>query len=484
MQRYGFVAVVVGVVSCAAPLPATPVPSAPPVAPVPPAAPQKPVAYVPPPNGFAALAAEGWLNPRVSRDTQGRVENVRFLEVKRSAFIEGENGPKHVASFVAAHGALFGYGALGVAGRSFVASEEHTRLAVVTFPKAERCPGLEVGLVYTTVSERGTLLGIPAEWVVFCPDPARPYLDIGARVQSPGNFRPAVATARQSGADPLVAWLVERGAGQPTFYDELRGVRRIGLAGGATMTAPDPLATARAIAQKVVELEKLPPLDREVIRREKSKKDARVSDVSFSQSHPAIDARHIAPSVVVSFSVPYDHGPQHVIEITIDAEVEPPGPRPPADRDRVLPSSFPTSPEFLLLCTTSGGMIPMLESTLVDRRGDIYEMVGAPRSYAEDDIRRALRRGKRYIGALDAADTDTLAAAVSRVAVAKPEPRSVIPDASTTSCVFFRRGLELGVLEAVPERGSTPREKSVVLTKELVAVENRINTLRARERIR
>ena len=166
------------------------------------------------------------------------------------------------------------------------------------------------------------------------------------------------------------------------------------------------------------------------------------------------------------------------------AEEEPEGPRPPRDDARTLPPSFATSPEVLYYCHTQGGGIPVDDSTLVDRRGDVYEFVGGPPSFALEDIHRAMRRGKRYIGTLEPSDVDILAKAPSNVRRMKLVNEHVLADAASQECFYFRPGKTAGVLEPVPAAASRAPGNVVVRTPELETVLWRLVTLHKREAIR
>lgn len=436
---------------------------------------------------FSRAAAMGWMRPRIARDPRGRVESVRFAEVTRATHFETDAWRSRVTSLAATYGDAFGYGALGAPGRGYhvpeVASDEaRLGLGVVTFPSAERCPGLEVGLVFANAHEGGDGLRVPKEWVVFCPREAFfPHASIADKVRTPGNFRAETLMARDSSSDPLVGWLGEQGYSALRVYERHAGTRRLVFEN--TPSTTDPLALARGVATKVAEVERLPPLDREKVVREREKAK-RVVRVVFSATSNPLTARHIAPSVALDFSAPHGNGPQNVLEIRVDAEEEPEGPRPPRDDARTLPPSFATSPEVLYYCHTQGGGIPVDDSTLVDRRGDVYEFVGGPPSFAIEDIQRAMRRGKRYIGTLEPGDVGILAKAPSNMRRMKLVSEHVLADAASQECFYFRPGKTAGVLEPIPASASRAPGNVVVRTPELETVLWRLITLQKREAIR
>ena len=434
-------------------------------------------------EGLAAAARrDGFEKIGIETDDEGRVERIRLFTTTRPSFVLNEAGEAKVKAFVAAHGARFGYGTLGDADFGFVVRHEPFTTAILKYPKAQKCPGLEIGLTYSTVPENKVLLGIPREWLVHCPDPDRPFITIADRSGQPGEkWGYLVASARASAKDPLVAWFRERHFPKVEQYDTLQDIIRIRFEETGTSQG-DPLDVAREVAKKVIALRGLPPLDREVVTSRRSKSpDPPIDHVTLKRTVVPLDARHIDPSVVVSFTVAETQPPYRYVvsEVAIDVSEEPAGQKPPSDTARKLPSTFATSPEYLYYCNTSGGMIPTIDSFLVDRRGDVYEFVGSPIAFTEADIARALRRFKRFLGTLDPADVDTLALAISRVATAKRVGKA---DSIATSCQFFQKGNE-GTLVRIPDfttmggrEGSAPALAGTVL--------NRARTLRARERQR
>lgn len=433
-------------------------------------------------DDFPGAADKGWKKPEVVRDARGRVASVRFQEVTRATYLENDAWRAHVTGFVAAFGGAFGYGAIGAPGKSYSTSDQgepgpsRAHLGVVVYPSAERCPGLEVGLVYT--KEEGDV-GVPKEWVVHCAEDAAGT--IGDNVKTPGEWVSGAIMAKDAADDPFMAWLSENEYAGLRMYDKGRGRARIVFE--ETPSTNDPIGLTRALAKKAIALRGLPPLDREVVVRSKEKGSTTILRVELSATSNPLTARMIAPSLTVELSEPYQ-GKQSVQEITLDAEEEPKGPRPPRDDARTLPPSFASSPEVLYFCNTSGGNSARDDSLLVDRRGDVYEFFGSPRSYATEDILRALRRGKRYVGTLDPSDVTTLAKAPSSAKVTKRAGEVTMADAPTQGCFVFRRGRSPGMLAAIPTAPTENGGEVAVPTQEVEAVLSRMAKLREKARSR
>jgi hypothetical protein len=87
----------------------------------------------------------------------------RRLATRSETYLERDAWRAHVAAFA--------YGVLGAPAKSYSSSDQgepgasRGRLGVVTYPSAERCPWLEVGLVYW--DDDGDF-GVPKEWGVNC----------------------------------------------------------------------------------------------------------------------------------------------------------------------------------------------------------------------------------------------------------------------------------------------------------------------------
>ncbi len=313
--------VALGLASCAATEVPAPLPPGHATPPVPPPTSTAPVAQTPVSSEareIAAAAKEGWHDPMFARDERGLVDGIQFARMERVAFVRNDKGIDHIKTFVAGHGQLFGYGVLGEPSNTLLVSDgDGAWLASVTYPRAERCPNLEIGLLYSNMDrdDDGRPLGMPLIWVAHCPRADNDTQSVGDHLRPRGHWATATRVAQMTAGDPFVAWLCARGYPLPTHYEKAAGKIRIQF-DGKPPTTSEHLPFARALLETVVKLEHLPPLERETVKKEPGKgKSAPIVEVSFSPkaSAPA------NPTVRFSFEL-RERYVQALTKIEIDLE--------------------------------------------------------------------------------------------------------------------------------------------------------------------
>lgn len=402
-------------------------------------------------------------------DKSGRLRRIWHKESLPPSFLWNEEAAPYVQSFVSQFGERFGYGRLGEAGQSRLLVSEASRTVLVTYPKAEGCPGLTVTFAYRSALEGGLMLGIPSEWVLLCPGDAEAAValaELDTRYDVHAEERLRALVSAQKG--PLGRWLWENGYGSVSHYDDNRGIIELRLEHENKGKSGEALVLAREMAKGMSSLLKLPAFDHERIghyerpNEEPPKRATRASgpvrEVRFSMTNVPVEGAYADPSITIELEHTSEGHSTYPTSVTVDLELVSKGPMPPPDSARTLPKSFSTSPNILHSCQSYGGMGMGGGVTLVDRRGDVYSFSGPVNERTEAGFARAMRRNLRFAGTLDPAYVDAMVALLPALEAAnkkkKPvgrfDPRSVVADAGSIDCAFYRRGTKPGSLVPIP----------------------------------
>lgn len=469
VSRSIFVPLVLALAGCAAPPAARePIRPSPPKVPSPEApSPAAPVARFDAASFAAAIRPKGHEEVSIDVDKSGRLRKIWHKESRPLSFVRNEEAAPYVQSFVSQFGERFGYGRLGEAGENKLLVSEALRTVLVTYPKAEGCPGLSVTLTYRSAIEGGLMLGIPSEWVLLCPADAEAAValaELNTRYDVHAEEGLRALVSAQKG--PLGRWLWENGYGTLTHYDDNRGVIRMELGHDDTGKSGEAIALAREMAKGIATLLKLPAFDQERIGHYERPSDeppkratpasGPVRDVRFSMTQVPANGPYADPSITIELEHPKAGNTTYATSVTLDLELVAKGPRPPPDSARTLPKSFSTSPNILHSCQSYGGMGGGV--TLVDRRGDVYSFSGSVNERTEAGFARAMRRNLTFAGTLDPAYVDAMVALLPALEAAnkKKKPvgrfdrRTVVADAGSIDCAFFRRGTKPGSLVPIP----------------------------------
>jgi hypothetical protein len=468
-SRSILVPLVLALVGCAAP-PAAREPSAPspPKVPNPQAhSPAAPVARFDAVSFAAAIRPKGHEEVSIDVDKKGRLRTMRYKQVLPAAFVRDEEGAPHVHAFVSEFGERFGYGRLGEAGEKRLIVTEELHTVLVTYPKAEGCPGLTVTLTYEPATEGGAMLGMPSEWTLLCPadtEAAVALADLNSRYDVHAEEGLRERASAQKG--PVGQWLWQSGYGTLSHYDDTRGVIRLELQSQANGKTGEALTLAREMAKGIATILKLPALDRERVgyfespsqgsSKRPSEESRLVRAVRFSMTEVPANGPYADPSILIELEHPKAGNTTYATSVTLDLELASKGPMPPPDSARALPKSFSTSPNILYSCHWYGGMGLGDRSTVVDRRGDVYSFAGSASETTEASFARAMRRNRSFNGTMDPAEVDTMVAllptleAAKKKPVGRVDPRSVVADAGSIDCLFYRRGPKPGTLIPIP----------------------------------
>jgi hypothetical protein len=340
---------------------------------------------------------------------------------------------------------------------------------LVTYPKAEGCPGLTVTFTYRSGFEGGLMLGIPSEWILLCPaDPEAVVALADAKSRYDVNAEERLRALVSAQKGPLGRWLWQNGYGTLSHYDDNQGVIALRLEHENNGKSGEALALAREMAKGMSSLLKLPAFDQERIGHyerpndEPSKRatpaSGPVRDVRFSMTNVPVEGAYADPSITIELEHPNDGNTTHAISVTVDLELVSKGPMPPPDSTRPLPKSFSTSPNILHSCQSDGGMGMPGRTTVVDRRGDVYSFSGDVSETTEAGFARAMRRNVRFVGTLDPASVDAMVALLpaleaanrKKKPVGRSDSRTVVADAGSIDCAFYRRGPKPGSLVPIP----------------------------------
>ncbi len=402
-------------------------------------------------------------------DKSGRLRKIWHKESRPLSFLWNEEAAPYVQSFVSQFGERFGYGRVGEAGENKLLVSEASRTVLVTYPKAAGCPGLTVAFSYRSGLEGGLMLGIPSEWILLCPADAEAAValaDLNSRYDARAEEGLRALVSAQKG--PLGRWLWQNGYGTLTHYDDNRGVIRMELGHDDTGKSGEAIALAREMAKGIVTLLKLPTFDDERVwylegpsygqSKRRSAEVRPVGNVRFSMTQVPSDGPYADPSITIELEHPKAGNTTYATSVTVDLELVAKGPMPPPDSARTLPKSFSTSPNILHSCQSYGGMGMGGGVTLVDRRGDVYSFSGSVNERTEAGFARAMRRNLTFAGTLDPAYVDAMVALLPALEAAnkkkKPvgrvDPRSVVADAGSIDCAFYRRGTKPGSLVPIP----------------------------------
>lgn len=266
---------------------------------------------------IAAAEADGLYAPMFSRDERGLVDRLQFARTDRIAFVRNGDGIAHIKTFVAAHGRLFGYGALGEPTDTRLLTDGTSSwLASVTYPRAERCPNLEIGLLYAEIEKDtdGRPRGMPHIWVAHCPRADNDARSVGDHIPPRDHWAKAAQVAQSTDGDPLVARLWSKGYPLPSRYEKTAGRIRIQYDPRAIPVGAL-VEVARALVEDVVKVGRLPPLGRETTKRSPGKEPkVQVVEVSYSPEASS------SPRPIVRISFVLDLRNTYLTSVEIELE--------------------------------------------------------------------------------------------------------------------------------------------------------------------
>jgi hypothetical protein len=398
---------------------------------------------------------------------------------------------EHVRTWLAAHGSLLGYGALGPMEAEPQAAERPKDLPsqVVRFPRAAACPGLTLEIWYA--EDEG--LYEPYVWHFTCGSSTAERQSLEAYRSMAQEKRAKLTGARLARKldDRIADWARSEGLSPTEVRRRPDGVRvRMRRPGSNAANGANRRADTEALAARAAQLEGLPALDTtEVttpdppIASDSGLLATRFLRLERRLARPPLDGACIDPRVRIELgeeSAPstQKEAAYFIAEVSVTCAKEPTGGRraPP----HAAPKSAASSPRFLAICAgVNYGVDATFAGTVVDNRGDVYTFRGGPpfSGTSARELAVLLRHEKAYVGTLPADAVDRLVALTPTVAREpfKAVEQDVEYDAPATGCSLLARGATPDALVTVDfshssadqqgrRRGPASRAAEAILT--------------------
>jgi hypothetical protein len=387
---------------------------------------------------------------------------------------------EHVRSWLAAHGALLGYGTLGPMEPEPSEAERPQDLPsdVVRFPNAERCPGLRLEVWYQQEKEAY----VPYWWHFECGSSVveeqriKDYQRLAEKERKQIAWQRDVRRRQESKVeerkveerkpqDRIADWARSEGLSPREVKRRHDGVRvALDAKGPNAANGATRRAYTEALAARAAQFEGLPALDTTEVTQpyDQGASDPKLLSTRFLRlerrlARPPLDGACIDPRVRVDLweeSAPstQKEAAYWVSAVTVTCEKENPGGKkaPP----HAAPRSSASSAPFLAICGAVNYAVDAIYAgTVIDNRGDVYTFRGGKlfSGSSAHELAVLLRHEKAYAGTLPPEEVDRLVALTPTVA---REPLKVnevmVPDAPGAGCSLLMRGATPDALVSIP----------------------------------